>query len=77
MKEKDIWRMLRGMFPFLTGRNLNDAIMAAKAIIASQRKLLPSQLEKVKRQVKRTEARIKRELDCSNESSGEKLKALA
>jgi len=47
--EREIWGDLRDKFPFLTGRNVNDAITQAKGILASQFELLPVDTEKTKR----------------------------
>ena len=44
--DKRIWALLREQFKLMTGRNLNDAIMIAKAIMDSQHELLPEYLIK-------------------------------
>jgi predicted transposase len=45
--EKTTWNILRRLFPLLTGRNLNDAIVLAKGTIESQQELLPKQIIKL------------------------------
>jgi IS605 OrfB family transposase len=54
-KERVIWQLLRTQFPLLTGRNINDAIMTAKGILASQAERLPKELEKAQQALVRSQ----------------------
>lgn len=47
--DKQIWDLLRQQFELMTGRNLNDAILLAKGILASQKELLPEYLARKRR----------------------------
>lgn len=61
IETKKLWDDLRHKFPLLTGRNLNDAILRAKMVLASQQERLPQQLKLVERQIEKTEAKYQRE----------------
>ena len=52
--EKTSWWLLRDLFPHLTGRNLNDAILSAAAVIKSQQERLPDQLHDLTRRIERS-----------------------
>lgn len=74
--KKEIWRAMRETFPTLTGRNINDAMKTAEAILVSQRKRLPSQVESLNRKVKATEKRLEHELNRADGSRQERIKAI-
>lgn len=61
-ESKVIWNTLRAMFPLLTGRNLNDAILSARAIIKSQRQRLPEQAQSLSARIRQAEDKLEREL---------------
>lgn len=61
-QEKDLWHALRDKFKELTGRNLNDAILAARAIIKSQRVLLAQRTRALEQSIERSNAHLEKEM---------------
>lgn len=74
--EKSIYHTLRTTFPLLTGRNVNDAILSAKAVLSSQRERLPEQIATLSRRIKQTEDRLTRESNKQTELRLERIQGL-
>jgi hypothetical protein len=73
---KDVWNGLRKLFPYLTGRNLNDAIILAQGIIESQKSLLPLHLARLERRIERAAKNLERESDPRKEPRQERIQAI-
>ena len=58
--KKSAWKMLRIRYPWLTGRNVNDAIVMANGIYRSQQELLSEHLLNVKKRIEKAEIRLKK-----------------
>lgn len=76
VKNKDIWRTLRNLFPHLTGRNLNDAITLAKGTIESQQELLPIRITELDKRIERAQNKLERELNRSKGLRPERVRAI-
>lgn len=76
LNDKDIWNNLRGLFPYLTGRNINDAITLAQATIESQKALLPVRIAGLERRLERAEKNLERESSRRNGPRPERVKAV-
>lgn len=76
VKPKDIWRTLRDLFPYLTGRNLNDAITLASGTLESQQELLPDRLAHLDKRLTRAQNNLKRALSQSSGSHPERVRAI-
>jgi len=76
VRGKTLWHSMREKFPTLTGRNVNDAITLADAVLASQRERLPAQIKNLTRRIKRTEKRLKRALDRQRGPKIERVQAM-
>jgi IS605 OrfB family transposase len=76
MEKKLIWNWARKLFPLLTGRSINDAIMSAEAILKSQHERLPELVQNVKRRIEKTEEKLQRELGQAEGARAERVSAM-
>jgi len=76
MGQKALWHDLRGRFPLLTGRSVNDAILSAGAVLASQRERLPEQARGLDARIRSTAERLERELSRPDGSRPERVQAM-
>lgn len=73
---KAVWQRMREIFPRLTGRNLNDAILGASAVIESQREALPRQIQALTRRCERSTQKLEREKSRLAGPRPERVRAL-
>lgn len=75
-EEKPLWHLLRERFPQVTGRSLNDAILTAKAILKSQRELLPVLVQGLQERIDQAQKRLSREQERAEGARPERVTAL-
>jgi IS605 OrfB family transposase len=76
VKHRDIWRTLRDLFPYLTGRNLNDAITLASGTLESQQELLPDRLAQLDKRLTKAQNNLEQALSRPSGSRPERVRAI-
>lgn len=76
-KDKVVWHELREKFPNFTGRNINDAMLSAKAVLRSQRERLPNLIDALNKRIKRIDEKLDAEHKRQNGMRPERAQAMS